>query len=80
MKIDFALANGISFYYTGYISTSISKFDYKLFPDKEAVEVYLPLENKWVRYNAIGKTMLEAYFLNYIIQYEIDLKNISGAP
>ena len=65
-KIDYARANNISLYYTGYISVSNSKFDYKLFPDEQAIEVYLPVEKKWVRYDATGKRMLEAYFFNCI--------------
>lgn len=66
-KIDHALANGIRHYYTGYISTSLTKFDYKLFPNSKAVEVFLPVEKRWVQYDSIGKAMLEAYFLNYVI-------------
>lgn len=66
-KMDYALANHIPLYYTGYLSTAFTKFDYKLFPDKEAVEVYLPLERKWRRFNTFGKAGLEAYFWNYIL-------------
>lgn len=62
LKIDFALANGIQFYYTGYISTGITKFDYKLFPDAAAIEVYLPLERQWVPYYLLGKPLLQAYY------------------
>jgi arginine-tRNA-protein transferase len=61
-KIDFALANNIPFYYTGYISTAITKFDYKLFPDAAAMEVYLPVERQWLPYKMLGKPLLQAYF------------------
>ena len=62
LKIDFALANDIPFYYTGYISTVITKFDYKLFPDAAAIEVYLPIERQWVPYYLLGKPLLHAYY------------------
>jgi hypothetical protein len=61
-KIDFAMANNIPFYYTGYISTAINKFDYKLFPDAAAMEVFLPVESQWLPYNMLGKPLLQAYF------------------
>ena len=63
-KIDFALENNIALYYTGYISTAITKFDYKLFPDINAMEVYLPIDKKWVPYTFYGKELLEEYFFN----------------
>lgn len=62
--VDYALTNGISYYYTGYISTAINKFDYKLFPDVNAIEVYLPIEKEWVPYTFYNKEMLEEYFLD----------------
>lgn len=61
-KVDYALENNIALYYTGYLSTAISKFDYKLFPDAAAIEVYLPLEKQWVPYGLLGKQFLEDYF------------------
>lgn len=60
-KIDCAVANQILFYYTGYISTNTSKFDYKLFPDVNAIEVFLPIEKIWVPYNNLGKDGLKTY-------------------
>lgn len=67
-KIDYALENDIHYYYTGYISTAIGKFDYKLFPDPAAIEVYLPVERVWIPYSLAGKAALEAYFLKFIKQ------------
>jgi arginine-tRNA-protein transferase len=64
-KIDFALSNNISFYYTGYISTAINKFDYKLFPDVASIEVYLPVERQWLPYLTLGKPLLQEYFNYY---------------
>ena len=45
-KIDYAIANKMQFYYTGYISTAITRFDYKLFPHAEAVEVFFTSRKK----------------------------------
>lgn len=67
-KIDHALANDIPYYYTGYISTAITKFDYKLFPDITAIEVYLPVENIWVAYNLMGKEKLIDYIIRHPVQ------------
>jgi len=64
-KILYATNNNFLLYYTGYISTAISKFDYKLFPDAGAMEVYLPAAKLWVSYNLLGKAMLEKYFTRY---------------
>lgn len=63
-KIDFALANDIQFYYTGYISTAVTKFDYKIFPDERAMEVYLPVQKIWVPYYLLGKEGLQNYVEN----------------
>lgn len=64
LKIDFAVANNIQLYYTGYMSTAITKFDYKIFPDINAIEVFLPIERRWVSYAAIGKEGLQTYVEN----------------
>ncbi|MFC4233140.1 hypothetical protein ACFOW1_14660 [Parasediminibacterium paludis] len=66
-KIDFARANGIAWYYTGYISTASTRFDYKTFPDIASVEVYLPVEKKWVPYRFMDKTHLHDYYMNYLV-------------
>lgn len=65
-KIDWALANNMDWYYTGYICTGHTKFDYKIFPDVNAMEVYLPVERKWVPFTGIGKEGLEAYWINVL--------------
>ena len=66
-KIDHALDNDISYYYTGYISTAITKFDYKLFPDITAIEVYLPVEKTWLPFALLGKEKLKDYYRNHPI-------------
>ncbi|MES2775968.1 MAG: GNAT family N-acetyltransferase [Bacteroidota bacterium] len=66
-KLDFAVENSMTYYYTGYISTANTKFDYKLFPCLAAVEVYLPVENKWLPYESFGKQRLQDYFMHYLM-------------
>jgi len=66
-KIDFARQNNIQLYYTGYISTTVDKFDYKLFPSPKSVEVYLPTEKKWLPYLFIDKEGLQEYYINHLI-------------
>ncbi len=61
-KIDFALANDIDYYYTGYIGTDVDNFDYKTFPDINSVEVFLPLEKEWKPYIQFNKNQLRNYF------------------
>jgi len=67
MKIDYALHNDITFYYTGYISTAISKFDYKIFPDAAAIQVFLPKVKLWIPYILLGKEGLKASLENDLI-------------
>ena len=61
-KLDYARENNVEFYYTGYLSTQTKKFDYKLFPDKKAIEVFLPVEKIWVPFYQMGKEKLSEYF------------------
>ena len=61
LKIDYAIENKMDYYYTGYFSTGIPKFDYKIFPESRAIEIYLPKENIWVPYNSISKEQLNEY-------------------
>lgn len=66
LKINFALANDKLFYYTGYLSTKINKFDYKLFPDVAAIEVYLPAHYQWQPYSKWRKENLQQYYIQYL--------------
>jgi arginine-tRNA-protein transferase len=52
-----ALANGLTYYYPGYISPTYPYFDYKLFMGKECVEVYDVATKQWLPYSdaLIGK-------------------------
>jgi leucyl-tRNA---protein transferase len=66
-KIDYAIANNFTYYYTGYLSTGIDKFDYKLFPDIQAIQVYLPIDKIWMPYSFLGKELLAEYYMNNLV-------------
>ncbi len=66
-KMQYAVLQNMQYYYTGYISTGTTRFDYKTFPDPSAVEVFLPIEKKWVPYNWLGKEFLQDYYFNYLV-------------
>ncbi|WP_207497039.1 hypothetical protein [Aridibaculum aurantiacum] len=65
-KLQYALDLQKTYYYTGYISPDSTRFDYKVFPDPTAVEVFLPDQQQWVPYHALGKPFLAEYFLKYL--------------
>lgn len=72
-KIDYALENNMEYYYTGYLSTETDKFDYKIFPDENALEVFLPVEKIWVPFKTMKKEKLAAYFLqNMKLEAELE--------
>ncbi len=66
-KIDYAIEHQMSLYYTGYISTGNTKFDYKLFPDENAIQVFLPKEKIWMPYSFLGKDLLAEYYVNNLV-------------
>lgn len=51
LKIEYALSQGKKWYYPGYIVEGYPKFDYKLFVDKAAAEIFIPEQNGWRRYD-----------------------------
>ena len=55
------------FYYTGYVSTGSTRFDYKTFPDPTAVEVLLPDKQQWVPYYLLSKEFLSEYYLKFLV-------------
>lgn len=67
-KLKYALSQKLNFYYTGYISTKSTHFDYKVFPDVHAVEVWLPVERLWAPYHLLNKTFLEDYYEKFLEQ------------
>lgn len=50
-KINYALRTGRSWYYPGYIASGYTKFDYKLYPDRDAAEIFDPSTGLWLPYS-----------------------------
>lgn len=50
LKLDEAMRLEKTYFYPGYISLHTAKFDYKLFPDLDATEVYNRLLDEWQPY------------------------------
>jgi leucyl-tRNA---protein transferase len=48
LKINLAIETGKMYYYPGYIVGGITKFDYKLFPDRERTEWYDSIRSEWI--------------------------------
>jgi arginyl-tRNA--protein-N-Asp/Glu arginylyltransferase len=65
-KLQYALSQNKLFYYTGYISTGSTRFDYKTFPDPAAVEVLLPDKQEWTPYHLLSKAFLSEYYLQML--------------
>jgi arginine-tRNA-protein transferase len=61
-KIDYTRSNQMKYYYTGYISTEGTTYDYKVFPDENAVEVFMPIEKEWLPFSLKDKNELVIYF------------------
>ncbi len=55
LKHLFCLEHGFDYYYPGYFSTELAKFDYKLFLDKRATEVLYPEMDAWVGYERFAQ-------------------------
>lgn len=53
LKAQYAYSQGKTWYYPGYIIQGFPKFDYKLFLDRNASEIYLRDQNTWIRFNTI---------------------------
>ena len=57
IKIQYALQAEKKLYYPGYIVHNYPRFDYKLFVDSNAAEIYIPERQGWFPYDA---ALLEA--------------------
>jgi len=66
-KLKYARSKNMQFYYTGYISTKSTRFDYKIFPDINAVEVLLPVEQQWAPYHLLNKNFLAEYYSKFLV-------------
>ncbi|MCW3082325.1 GNAT family N-acetyltransferase [Segetibacter sp.] len=67
-KLQYALSRNKLLYYTGYLSTGSTRFDYKTFPDPAAVEVLLPDKQQWVPYHLLSKAFLSEYYLKHLAE------------
>lgn len=65
-KLKFAQTEDKEFYYTGYISTGSTRFDYKTFPDPTSVEVLLPHNQQWAPYHLLSKGFLSEYYQQFL--------------
>ena len=53
LKMEFAIREGLEFYYPGYIALGYNKFDYKLFPGEENAEIYDPISENWFKFDPL---------------------------
>lgn len=59
LKYQFCSEAGLPYYYPGYFSPEYPMFDYKLFLDKQATEVFIPFFNDWYPYSNFTSMMGE---------------------
>ncbi len=67
LKLDEALIQQKTYFYPGYVSLHTPKFDYKLFPDLNATELYHRLNDTWLPYSSVNlqqlhEEMLRSFF------------------
>jgi arginine-tRNA-protein transferase len=55
LKYLYCLQHKVPYYYPGYYSTTYPVFDYKLFLDKKATEVFIPDHGMWIPYGAFAE-------------------------
>jgi hypothetical protein len=60
LKMEYGIAQNMTYYYPGYIALNTNVFDYKIFPNSDAMEVLLT-DGKWYPYNKFGKEGLIPY-------------------
>lgn len=63
LKLEYCRVHNIQYYYTGYIALGLHHFDYKTFPNAEAVDVLLHGYHVWVPYAPLGKEGLKQFAL-----------------
>jgi arginyl-tRNA--protein-N-Asp/Glu arginylyltransferase len=60
LKMEYGMAQNMTYYYPGYIALNTTVFDYKIFPKSDAMEVLLT-DGNWYPYNKFGKEGLIPY-------------------
>lgn len=69
---QFAMDGDMDFVYPGYFTIYRTKMDYKIFPQKEAMEVYFPIEQVWAPLENYTKAQLEDYYFKQILGIDFD--------
>ena len=59
LKYRYCLDHNIPYYYPGYFSPTYPVFDYKLFLDKKATEVFIPQVAAWIPYEVFADAILD---------------------
>ncbi len=77
LTMDFAKDANMDFVYPGYITINGTKMDYKVFPQVEAMEVFLSKENTWAPLENYPKTELDIYYFKQLLG--IDFDNLEDA-
>jgi arginine-tRNA-protein transferase len=72
LTMDFAQSAKMDFVYPGYMTINGTKMDYKVFPQKEAIEVYLSKDNSWVPLENYTKLQLEDYYFKQVLGINIE--------
>lgn len=63
-KINVALQQQKRYFYPGYISNCFTKFDYKLFADKQAVELFVRKQQTWKPFSETNMDLLVDEMIN----------------
>lgn len=75
-EIDYSIRNNKNFYYPGYISPETTKYDYKLFPGKNASELYLRKNDEWFPYLSVYDRIMEwSATVTKVINADMAVKN-----
>lgn len=69
---DFAQDDKMDFVYPGYFFLGSDKMDYKLFPQKESIEVFLPKDKTWEPIEKYSKEELNNYYFKEIMGFDED--------
>lgn len=74
---EFANDCHMDFVYPGYFTIDGTKMDYKIFPQIEAIEVFLSKDKTWVPLENYSKLQLEDYYFKQVLG--IDFDNVEEA-
>lgn len=69
---EFANDCHMDFVYPGYFTIDGTKMDYKIFPQIEAIEVFLSKDKAWVPLENYSKLQLEDYYFKQVLGIDFD--------